>query len=363
MASNTSSLAFYLPVAELTDLALDGPAGNSMLPSSKRLSLHKAHLDGLRSVDDLIICLDNLGVPGPLTVHAPALKLLGEGGQFTVHEGSLLDPATDCEWETVVDTVAVKTPKFGVLPDGQLDLASSTARRQINDFYLEVAALKLPALSNHPNIVSLFGWAVEETLYQAPLLVFEIALSTMAAISDHHTMTWRIRHQLCLDVGNGLDAIHDAGIGHSDLKPENVLIFRTGVPNAPLAAKLADFGASESDQDATEDATIEVKGLSYDWSAPEMSLSAKVKMSQMIKADVFSFGLLLLSFSCSNGVAPIHKDVGSAMRALDDVVGITGSYLILLTKAMPLLLHSDPAKRPDLVAHLLIDDSEPLKAW
>lgn len=102
MASNTSSLAFYLPVAELTDLALDGPAGSSTLPSTRRLSLQKAHLDGLRSVDDLIICLDNLGVSGPLTVHAPALKLLGEGGQFNVHEGSLLDPATDCEWGTIV---------------------------------------------------------------------------------------------------------------------------------------------------------------------------------------------------------------------------------------------------------------------
>jgi len=343
MVSNTSSLAFYLPVAELTDLALDAPAGSSSSPSSERLSLQKAHLNGLRSVDDLIICLDNLGIPGPLTVHSPALELLGEGGQFTVHVGFLVDPATDCDREPVADLVAIKTPKFEVLPDGQLDLASSTARRQINDFYLEVAALKFPALSNHPNIVSLFGWAVEETLYQAPLLVYEIALSTMATISNHDTMTWRTRHQLCLDVGNGLDAIHDAGIGHSDLKPENVLIFETGLSNAPLVAKL--------------------KGLSYDWSAPEISLSAKVTMSQMIKADVFSFGLLLLSFSCFDGVALTHKDVGSAMRVLDGVVGIPGSYLILLTKAMPLLLHSDPAKRPDLVVNLLIDDSEPFKAW
>ena len=363
MVSNTSSLAFYLPVAELTDLALDAPAGSSSSPSSGRLSLQKAHLNGLRSVDDLIICLDNLGIPGPLTVHAPALELLGEGGQFIVHVGFLVDPATDCDREPVADLVAIKTPKFEVLPDGQLDLASSTARRQINDFYLEVAALKFPALSNHPNIVSLFGWAVEETLYQAPLLVYEIALSTMATISNHDTMTWRTRHQLCLDVGNGLDAIHDAGIGHSDLKPENVLIFETGLSDAPLVAKLADFGASESDQDATGDANIEVKGLSYDWSAPEISLSAKVTMSQMIKADVFSFGLLLLSFSCFDGVALTHKDVGSAMRVLDGVVGIPGSYLILLTKAMPLLLHSDPAKRPDLVVNLLIDDSEPFKAW
>lgn len=86
-------------------------------------------------------------------------------------------------------------------------------------------------------------------------------------------------------------------------------------------------------------------------------------MSHIIKADVFSFGLLVLSFSCFDGVAPARKDIETAINALHGVLGMPESYLGLLTNALPLLLHSDPEKRPDLVTHFLMDDSEPCKAW
>jgi serine/threonine protein kinase len=363
MAGDDSVFDFHLAVADLTELGPKDPTLHRGLPLAQGPIAEDSNLGELRSVDDLIIRLDDLGVPGPLTVHPSPQQCLGEGRQFIVHKGSLLDPSTSCEKEAVTDKVAIKTPKFGVFPDGRFDLASSTTRRQINDIYLEVAALRLPALLNSRNVVRLLGWTVAPTIHQTPSLVFEFALGTMASIFEETEITWQIKHQLCLDVGNGLDAIHKAGIIHSDLKPQNVLILRVGSRDTPLVAKLADFGASETEQGAKGDTTMEVKGLSYDWSAPEISLSARVTLSQMLKADVFSYGLLILSFSCLKGAKPGCKESDAAISIVRETAGIPASYLSLLTTALPLLLHLNPAERPQEVRRLLFDESEVCKMW
>jgi serine/threonine protein kinase len=363
MADNDSVFEFHLEVADLTEIRRKDSTLDRELPYTQKPIAEDSHLEALRSVDDLIIRLDDLGVPGPLTVDPSPRKHLGEGGQFIVYEGSLLDPSTSCETETETEAVAIKTPKFGVFPDGQLDLTSSTSRRQINDFYLEVVALRNQALLNSRNVVQLLGWTVAQTIHQTPSLVFELALGTMASIFEGPEITWHIKHQLCLDVGNGLDAIHKAGIIHSDLRPQNVLIFRVGSWNTPLVAKLADFGASEAEQGAEGDTVMEVKGLSYDWSAPEISLNARVTMSQMLKADVFSWGLLVLSFSCLKGAAPSCKESDAAASIVRETAGISASYLVLLTTALPLLLHPNPAERPQEVGHLLVDESEACEMW
>ncbi|KAI1350386.1 hypothetical protein F5Y01DRAFT_286162 [Xylaria sp. FL0043] len=49
--------------------------------------------------------------------------------------------------------------------------------------------------------------------------------------------------RLCIDIGHGLQGLHDVNMTHGDLKPRNVLVFRNG----PVwTAKLCDFGHSNS---------------------------------------------------------------------------------------------------------------------
>lgn len=116
MASGISLLAFRRPVADLTELRLTDPTQEWGLTHTQGPIAEDTVFGELRCINDLIICLDNLGVPGLLTVHTQpsgsSLKFLGEGGQFIVHEGILLDPTTLCETETKTEEVAIKTPKF-----------------------------------------------------------------------------------------------------------------------------------------------------------------------------------------------------------------------------------------------------------
>ncbi|KAI0100771.1 hypothetical protein GGR51DRAFT_531635 [Nemania sp. FL0031] len=67
--------------------------------------------------------------------------------------------------------------------------------------------------------------------------------------SNHASEFWIIngmnRHEvlrrLCVDIGHGLQALHEMNMTHGDLKPRNVLVFREG----PVwTAKLCDFGLS-----------------------------------------------------------------------------------------------------------------------
>ena len=95
-------------------------------------------------------------------------------------------------------------------------------------------------------MVRLLGWGVEEAWHETPLLVLELAIADLHSIFEksHIKMTCGITQQLSIEVGRGLDAIHEAGIIHGDIKPQKILIFENFSDGVPLIAKLADFGLS-----------------------------------------------------------------------------------------------------------------------
>ncbi|KAK5147870.1 hypothetical protein LTR32_000747 [Rachicladosporium monterosium] len=219
----------------------------------------------LGTVDDLVVSLDLLGVPGPLILsnNLEERNALGTGAQFGVYKDGLLD-ASNNAGETFLESVAVKRGLF-VQEDGgsRLDLSSRKSRRQIHDMYLEVVALRHEALRSHRNIVRLLGWSGEETFQNAPLLVVELALGHLRTMFEKSPVivTSAIIQQLSIDIGQGLDAIHEAGIVHCDIKPENILIFENFATKfhetVPYVAKLADFGLSISEVKESMDDGVE----------------------------------------------------------------------------------------------------------
>lgn len=74
-------------------------------------------------------------------------------------------------------------------------------------------------------------------------MTIEKAIGSLKIFLERKSPSTAVKHQLCLDVAEGLRHVHSRNIVHGDLKPDNVLIVESANPHVPFIAKLADFGA------------------------------------------------------------------------------------------------------------------------
>nr|GEX45905.1 protein kinase-like domain, phloem protein 2-like protein [Tanacetum cinerariifolium] len=186
----------------------------------------------------------------------------------------------------------------------------------------------------HENIISLLGFCYEGN--GTMILVYEHAskgsLENYLGNSDKMTtLTWVQRLNICLDIGHGLNYIHnntDQGkqkMIHRDIKSDNILL------GDNWKAKIADFGLSKfhpADQSASTFYTSMIAGT-YVYLDPEYQKDGKLSK----KSDIYSFGVVLLEILTGRlaydsvytkvnekGIAPIARDhfnKGTIMEIVD----------------------------------------------
>jgi len=118
---------------------------------------------------------------------------------------------------------------------------------------------------HHPNIVNILAvsWQQFTTAVSScdiyPILVMELACPQYPTLgdlvkSDSITLSLPVKLSLLRDVFEAISMIHDLGVVHGDLKPDNVLIFRA--TDGKLTAKISDFGFSLRQTQTREGATL-----------------------------------------------------------------------------------------------------------
>ncbi|ELP84917.1 protein serine/threonine kinase, putative [Entamoeba invadens IP1] len=97
-----------------------------------------------------------------------------------------------------------------------------------------------------------------------------------------------IRLKICLNAAKGIFYLHENGILHRDVKPDNILVFSLDI-NENVIAKLTDFGSSRNINMLMTNMTF-TKGIGTPvYMAPEVLKRGKYKKP----ADIFSFAITM----------------------------------------------------------------------
>jgi serine/threonine-protein kinase len=199
--------------------------------------------------------------PGSKLGRYEIVELLGRGGMGSVFRAR--DPVLSREVAVKVVSAEALASDPSLLERFHREATASTAVR-------------------HPNIVAVLDAGQIERL---PYLVLELVPggSLKDLLRRSGQLEPRAAAALMAQVARGLAAIHDAGLVHRDLKPDNVLLDERGT------AKIADFGLVRAKSSDALTRTGEVLGT-YEYMAPEQ---AEGGHGVDARADIYALGATL----------------------------------------------------------------------
>ncbi|KAG5608403.1 hypothetical protein H5410_019684 [Solanum commersonii] len=204
---------------------------------------------------------------------------LGEGGFGPVFKGKLSDGRQ----------IAVKK-------------LSHSSRQGMKEFKNEA---KLLARVQHRNVVNLLGYCVHGV---EKLLVYEyVANESLDKIlfksANRDALSWKQRHDIIVGIARGLLYLHEGShtcIIHRDIKASNILLDDKWVP------KIADFGMARLYPEDKTHVNTRVAGTNG-YMAPEYVMHGHLS----VKADVFSFGVVILELISGQKNSTFNRDPDS----------------------------------------------------
>ena len=237
------------------------------------------------------------------------------------------------------------------------DVALKILRHQYADDEQFVERFRREARSaaglSHPNIVSIYdqGRSEDGAYYIAMEFVPQGTLKER--ISRYGALDPDAAAGVALQIADALQAAHEKGVIHRDIKPQNVLVTRTG------DVKVTDFGIARA-ASSTVTATSAVLGTAG-YMSPEQAMGKPVRP----QSDLYSLGVVLyemltgeLPYSAENPVALSMKHVNEPPRSPREVNPEIPEALDVLTVK---LLAKNPEDRYASAAEL-IDDLERVRS-
>lgn len=267
--------------------------------------------------------------------HYEVLEVLGQGGFGIVMK------AFDDVLHRVV-AVKMMSPNLA---------AASPARKR---FLREARAA---AAVRHDNVVQIY--AVEEK--PIPYLVMEfIPGETVQQLVDAiGPLELREVLRIGSQVARGLEAAHETGLIHRDIKPDNILV-ESGLE---LRARLTDFGLARAADDASLTQSGMVAGTPM-YMAPEQARGEQLDH----RADLFSLGSVLYAmvsgrppFRAANSLAVLKRVCEDTPRPIQEIIPEVEPWLC---EVIAKLHAKDPARRFQTareVADLLSDGLKRLR--
>ena len=144
---------------------------------------------------------------------------------------------------------------------------------------------QIMAACQSERIVRLFGVCLEVGHY-AIVMEYMPKGSLYQFLQDpKNDLPWTLRWRLSIEIGEGVNYLHQKEIIHRDLKSLNVLL------DSDLHAKISDFGLSKVKlETSSTSTTTRTQAGTVRWKAPELF---KRKAVPTKASDVYSYGMVL----------------------------------------------------------------------
>jgi formylglycine-generating enzyme required for sulfatase activity/tRNA A-37 threonylcarbamoyl transferase component Bud32 len=245
------------------------------------------------------------------------LEQLGEGGMATVYK------AYDTRLERDVAIKIIRMDLFG----------QTILKTILKRFEREAKAL---AKLSHPNIVSLIDYGEHEGI---PYLVMVYLPGGTLKEKLGRQIPWADAARLLLPVAHALAYAHHEGVIHRDVKPNNILMARSGDP------MLTDFGIAKI-LEIGESQSLTGSGVGIgtpEYMAPEQALGENVDA----RVDVYALGIIF--YEMITGKKPFTADTPMAvvLKHINDPLPHPSEFVPNLPEAVEHVLFKALAKKPE----------------
>jgi len=185
----------------------------------------------------------------------------------------------------------------------------------------------------HPNIVNIYDVGSQSDFHYIVMeLVEGITLKTY--IEKKGQLTFKEAASIAIQVGRGIEAAHNKGIIHRDIKPQNIIISTEG------KVKVTDFGIAKAVTANT--ISSDVMG-SVHYSSPEQARNGFVDG----KTDIYSLGIVM--YEMITGRVPFDGDttVAVAIQHLQEEMEAPSTYAPEIPVSMEKIILKCTQKSPD----------------
>lgn len=279
---------------------------------------------GAPNSDDGVACSEcgtptlQLPVMGPGFVLASRYeiqKILGRGGMGMVYK------AHD---RLLEETVAIKVLRP--------DVSASTEHAQ--RFRAEI---KMARAVSHKNVCRIHEYGEDRGIRYISMAYVD-GVDLKQVLHQQGPMAPGDAFDAMIRVAEALQAIHDEGIVHRDLKTPNIMLDSRGV------VRLMDFGIAKQHQDDGLSMTVTGQIIG----TPEYMSPEQVQAQRLDgRSDIYSLGIVV--FEVFTGATPFRADtpLGTALKHLTESPPLAGPQAELLPKALVPVLRKALAKRSE----------------
>ena len=186
---------------------------------------------------------------------------------------------------------------------------------------------------SHPNVVNVFDVGEDRGLYYIVMELVE-GITLKAYITRKGKLSVKEATSIAIQVSLGLEAAHNRGIVHRDVKPQNIIISTDG------KVKLSDFGIAKATNSNT--ITTNVMG-SVHYSSPEQVRGG----ASDARSDIYSLGITM--YEMVTGRVPYDGDttVAVAIKHLQEEMVPPSRYTPDIPYSMEQIILKCTQKNPD----------------